>query len=118
MKLHGCADVDVSDAGDTFTREYGIFVLSHTLEHVYDTHAMFENIRKHIQDGGFVVVEVPIWEPAFPLTYDCHFQHVNKFTPLHLEDLFKNYEFEIKHSYPIASYREYLCHRLIASYKP
>lgn len=114
LKEHGCEDVSTSDAGDVLNRKYGIFILSHTLEHIYDTHAMLENIKANIQNGGYVVVEVPIWDQAFPLTYDLHFQHCNKFTPAHLEDLFINHGFEIVHSTSLPSYREYLCHRLIA----
>lgn len=93
-----------------------IFILSHTLEHIYNVRGMLENIKKHIKPNGWVVVEVPIWESTSPLSYDRHYQHINKFTSRHLEELFIRAGFTVMESHSLPDYREYHCHRLCAKF--
>lgn len=107
--------VNVSGAGDRITGTYQTVILSHTLEHVYNTHGMLEMIKAHLAPGGQVVVEVPIWGKADDWqTYDYHFEHVQKFTPEKLEELFIRHGFRIELSTPLPRYIEYNCHRLVA----
>jgi len=111
----GLLNVNTSGPGDGFENPpYRVFILSHTLEHVYNTHGMLEKIKANIFEGGLVVVEVPIWSDDSPLTYDYHFEHINKFTPKHLENLFIQHGFTIHESYSLPRYIEYNCHRLVA----
>jgi len=116
LKDRGFTNVWASGPGASFEHSYKTFILSHTLEHVYNTHGMLENIKAYIEPGGWVVVEVPIWSDDSPLTYDYHFEHINKFTPKHLENLFIQHGFTIHESYPLPKYIEYNCHRLVAKY--
>jgi len=107
--------MDVSGAGDMFTKQYATFILSHTLEHVYNVPGMMTKIKDHILPRGLVVVEVPIWKTdSDVLAYDRHFQHVNKFTPDKLEELFEKYGFSIELSGYLPRYIEYDCYRLLA----
>lgn len=109
--------MDVSGAGDSFTRQYATFVISHTLEHVYNVPGMMRNIKAHIFKRGLVVVEVPIWKRnSDVLRYDYHFQHVNKFTPNKLEELFTRHGFGVEYSGFLPFYIEYNCYRLMARY--
>ena len=111
----GFTKVNVSGPNDELKRSK-IFVLSHTLEHIYNVRGMLENIKKHINHNGWAVVEVPIWSKHSPLTYDFHYQHINKFTALQLEDLFIRAGFVVMESHSLPDYREYHCHRLAAKY--
>lgn len=112
----GFTDVAMSGPGAQFVRKFGIFILSHTLEHVYNTHGMLEKIKAGIERGGYVVVEVPIWDDDSPMTYDYHWQHINKFTPGHLAKLFNDHGFRVNVNLPMPKYREYNCQRLVTRY--
>ena len=118
MKLAGRLTgmtVDASGPGDKLPKKYQTIVLSHTLEHVYNMRGMLETISAHLEPGGKVVVEVPIWGNQKDLTaYDYHLQHCNKFTPEKLRELFENYGFEVTLSEPLPFYIEYQCWRLVA----
>jgi SAM-dependent methyltransferase len=112
------AEMDTSGAGDQITGTYQTVILSHTLEHVYNTHGMLEAIKEHLAPGGRVVVEVPIWSDADNWkVYDYHFEHVQKFTPVKLEELFVRHGFRIELSTPLPRYIEYNCYRLVACLK-
>jgi hypothetical protein len=114
-KLASRVPMDVSGAGDDFTKQYSTFVLSHTLEHVYNVSGMIENIKRHIMYEGLVVVEVPIWKvDENHMKYDYHHQHINKFAPDKLEELFVRHGFSIELSGAIPFYIEYNCWRLVA----
>jgi len=109
--------MDVSGAGDSFTKQYATFILSHTLEHVYNVSGMMKSIKDHILPGGQVVVEVPIWAKGEDFRkYDYHFQHVNKFTPDKLEELFIRHGFTVELSGFLPRYTTYNCYRLLARY--
>jgi 2-polyprenyl-3-methyl-5-hydroxy-6-metoxy-1,4-benzoquinol methylase len=97
--------------------EYQTIVLSHTLEHIYDTHAMLEQIKAHLAEDGMVVVEVPIWMPETGIAYDHFWQHCNKYTPYHLEKMFTNHCFKTVESYALPDYRTFHCWRLTARRK-
>jgi len=109
--------MDVSGAGDVFTKQCATFILSHTLEHVYNVPGMMQKIKEHILPGGLVVVEVPIWKGnEDPAKYDHHFQHVQKFTSDKLEELFRKHGFTVELSGALPFYIEYNCWRLAARY--
>lgn len=109
--------MEVSGAGDVFTKQYATFVLSHTLEHVYNVPGMMGRIKEWILPRGLVVVEVPIWKKDDDhLAYDYHHLHVNKFTPNKLEELFTRHGFSIELSGFLLRYIEYDCWRLLARY--
>lgn len=108
----GFINVDVSGPGDELPKVYQIIILSHTFEHVYDLSTMIAKIKSHLDQSGFLIIEVPIWSNDSSLRYDYHFQHINKFTPEHLETIFKKNGFKIIVSTPIPPYREYNCYRL------
>ena len=112
----GFTNVRVAGPEDELMRSK-IFILSHTLEHLYNPLGMLENIKKHMKRDGWVVVEVPIWEALSPLTYDFHWQHINKFTSNHLEELFIRAGFVVTESRSLPDYREYHCWRLAAKHK-
>jgi hypothetical protein len=114
LKERGFTRVDVCGAGDRFHSLYDIFILSHTLEHVYNISSMMHKIMHHIWDDGRIIIEGPIWDGKLDEigVYDYHWQHINKFTSLSLIRLFRGYGFEPESSLHIAPYREYFCHRL------
>jgi hypothetical protein len=114
-KLAGRIPMLTSGAGDKLVGMYETVILSHTLEHVYDTYALVSEIKNHLVSGGKVVVEVPIWdETTDPNVYDRHWEHCNKFTVRNLQRLFVDNGFLILASVPLPDYREYHCHRLVA----
>jgi SAM-dependent methyltransferase len=88
-------------------------ILSHTLEHIYDVPAMFERIKAALVPGGLLFVEVPIWLNYDDLTYDNHWQHVNKLRPSDLKSIFKANGFDVILSTRIEDYREYKVWRII-----
>jgi hypothetical protein len=107
---------DVTGVGKTDKKKYDCIVLSHTLEHVYDLGAMFERINKAINDGGYLVVEIPVHvfdNYQEPTAYDCHWQHVNKFRPRDIAALLKKHGFTTVVSTPLPDYREYACWRIV-----
>lgn len=107
--------VDVSGPGDEISKMYQTVILSHTLEHVYNVRGMIKNILDHLNPGGEVVVEVPIWRDQTDLTaYDYHLQHCNKFTPEKLAEVFERAGFEVTLSEPLPDYIEYQTWRLVA----
>lgn len=111
----GFTKVHVCGPGDDFRIEHHkIFILSHTLEHIYNVRGMLERIKTRITMNGWVVVEVPIWSKYSHFDYDLHWQHINKFTPEHLEELFIRTGFMITESHSLPDYREYHCWRLAA----
>jgi hypothetical protein len=116
LQGRGFTDVSISGPGAEYHRKYKVFILSHTLEHVYNTHGMLEKIKDHIFQNGLVIVEVPIWAEDSPFTYDRHWEHINKFTPQHLKRLFKAHGFKVRESIALPNYREYNCHRLVVHY--
>jgi hypothetical protein len=103
---------EISGVGDGARGQFDIVVLSHTLEHIYDVPTMMRRIQQNL--GSRLIVEGPIWRDYEDLGYDPHWQHVNKFTVHHLEDLLRNHGFQIAQSAPLPDYREYHCHRVVA----
>lgn len=116
LKTRGFSCVDTSGPGDLMCTNYGVIVLSHTLEHVYNLPGMMEKITEAITPLGWVVVEVPIWCDDDPLTYDYHWQHINKFRPGDLKRLFRRYGFHVAVAMTLPDYREYHTFRLAAQY--
>ena len=107
--------IDISGAGAVFTKQYATFILSHTLEHVYNVPGMMQKIKDYILPRGLVVIEVPIWKGDEDLhKYDYHHLHLNKFTPDKLEELFRKHGFSIELSGYLPRYIEYDCYRLLA----
>lgn len=100
---------------DNSTARWHAVCLSHTLEHIYDVPAMMERVKKRLQMGGLLFVEVPVWCDHSDLRYDWHYQHINKFRVQDLERLMSRH-FVIKESTPLPDYREYHTHRLVAQY--
>lgn len=103
---------DITGVKNDNQKKYDIVVLSHTLEHIYDVPSMFSRILGNL--GNRLIIEVPIWYDYQNLGYDLHWQHINKFTKHHLEELLLNYGFQISASESILDYREYHCHRVMA----
>lgn len=102
--------------GDEPASEYGAVILSHTLEHIYDVPAMMRRVQKALKPGGLLFVEVPIWFDYNDLTYDAHWQHVNKFTPLGLARLFVDNGFTVAQHHHLPDYREYKVWRIVGKY--
>jgi hypothetical protein len=90
-------------------------VLSHTLEHIYDVPAMMHRVKTKLMSGGYVFIEVPVWTDYADLSYDCHWQHINKFRARDLEKLTGRH-FNILESKSLPDYREYHTWRLVAQY--
>jgi len=88
-------------------------ILSHTLEHIYDIPAMFARIKRALKPGGLLFIEVPIWFDYSDLTYDNHWQHINKFRSKDLDSIFGEFDFEILESLRLPSYREYDVWRIV-----
>jgi SAM-dependent methyltransferase len=102
---------------------YGVVILSHTLEHIYDVPAMMARVKKALYPGGVVVIEVPIHlqydEPTehnYHKPYDYKFQHVQKFRPQDLELLLTRNGFTIEVSQQLPDYREYNVWRIVGRY--
>ena len=106
------APCDVSGVLDGNDRKYDAVVLSHTLEHIYDMPAMMQRIKCNL--GNRLFIEVPVWTDYGDMTYDRHWQHVNKFTVSNLEAMLIHYGFNIAQSVALPDYREYRTHRVIA----
>ncbi len=102
---------DVSGVGDGNPDQYDAVIISHTLEHIYEMPAMMQRIQRNL--GNRLFIEVPIWKDYEDLSYDHHWQHINKFTARHLEDMLRHYGFQIGKSVGIPDYREYHCHRVM-----
>lgn len=108
---------DVAGVGWKSKARYDAVILSHTLEHIYDVPAMFENIKSHLNPDGLLFVEVPIHMGyKEPKAYDYHWQHINKFRPNDLYDLFVRNGFEIPVWDRLPDYREYQCWRIVGQY--
>lgn len=110
---------DVAGVERTNKKKYGLVVLSHTLEHVYDVPLMFERIRAALKKGGTLVVEIPIhiydnYLP--PESYDYRWQHLNKFRPRDIRNLFIRQGFSVDYSEQIADYRAWQCWRIAGSH--
>jgi len=78
--------LETLNAGETLQGEYGLFILSHTLEHVYDVTGLMTEIKVHAAPGARVIVEGPVWF-GYGLShgaYDYFWQHINKFLVNHL----------------------------------
>lgn len=103
---------DVSGVENDNQKKYDIVVLSHTFEHIYDISGMFKRILANL--GNRLIVEVPIWYDYDDLTYDYHWQHINKFTDYTLQTMLINRDFHISSSESLLDYREYHCHRVTA----
>lgn len=103
---------DVTGVKNDNQRKYDFVVLSHTLEHIYDIPSMFQRILGNL--GNRLFIEIPVWENYEDLTYDFHWQHINKFTKTALVHLLWHHGFYINLSEPLPDYREYHCHRVIA----
>lgn len=91
--------------------KYDVVVLSHTLEHIYDVSSFLKRLQNNM--GNRLIVEVPIWLDYDNLSYDRHWQHINKFTVSKLEELFIRRGFQVLQSAALPDYREYHCHRLV-----
>jgi hypothetical protein len=109
---HGMIFVRASGVNDTLPHS-NIFIMSHTLEHVYDVQGMMEDVSHKIQKYGMLFIEIPIWLDDAPLDYDHHFQHINKFRPKDIELLLQTHDFKIEHSFRLPDYREYHAWRII-----
>lgn len=97
---------------------YDAVILSHTLEHVYDVPAMFERIKAALIPGSLLFVESPVHIGyKDPKEYDYHWQHVNKFRPFELVELFKRNGFNVLTSEQLPDYREYQCWRIVGRYE-
>lgn len=72
---------DVSGVENGNQKTYDIVVISHTLEHIYNVSSMFQRILGNL--GNRLIIEVPEWWNYEDLTYDHHWQHINKFTAYH-----------------------------------
>ncbi len=106
-----------SGVGDVERFSYDAVILSHTLEHIYDVPAMFKRIKAALVSGGLLFIEVPIWLTYDDLTYDNHWQHINKFRSSDLENILKTNGFDVVLSERIADYREYNVWRIIGRMK-
>ena len=98
--------------------QYGVVVLSHTLEHIYTMPAMMKRIKYSLYQGGWLVVEVPV-HLVYQLAdvYDYQWQHINKFRPKDLEYLFSRNGFTVEVSKRMPDYREYQVWRIAGRYE-
>ena len=106
---------DVSGVGGGMEwRRYDGVILSHTLEHIYDIHAMMERIKYSLFNDGYLFVEVPIHPSLYlpPADYDYGWQHINKFRTTDLLALFQRYGFQIIESIALPDYVNELQHAL------
>ena len=92
-------------------------ILSHTLEHIYDVPAMMRRVKTALIPAGLLFVEVPVWLDYLDLSYDNHWQHINKFRPSDLENILKSHGFDVVLSQQIDDYREYHVWRVIGRMK-
>jgi hypothetical protein len=109
---------DVSGVGDFTDKVYNAVILSHTLEHIYDIDAMFTRVIWSLNNGGMLVVEIPIHLDYNNPDYDKHWQHINKFRPQDIERAFKTSALKIITSEQLPDYREYKVWRIAGIYEP
>jgi hypothetical protein len=108
-------NLDTLNAGQEITRTYSYFVLSHTLEHVYDIDHLFQAILKKARDDAQIIIEIPIWEDYSNDRYDFFWQHINKFRVQDLEHLLKRFGFTIIRSEPLPDFQGFKCWRIVGA---
>lgn len=108
--------VETLNAGEQMTGLYDLFILSHTLEHVYDVHGLMDEIKAHSADNARIVIEGPIWPDDYDKArpdYDYHWQHVNKFRLDDLKLLLYLNEFSIVEYTDPGQFLDYDCLRVV-----
>lgn len=106
---------DIAGVGFKASIKYDLVVLSHTLEHVYNVSDMFNEIKASLESSGLLIIEGPIHNSVYRdiESYDYHWQHINKFRPEDLRDLFIRYRFNIIGFHALPDYREYKTWRIV-----
>lgn len=109
---------DVAGVGDGSKAKYDTVILSHTLEHIYDIPAMMERVKSNLHAGGRLFIEIPIHLDYKDLSYDRHWQHVNKFRPVDVERILIKNNFDVEINEQLPDYREYNVWRIVGVYEP
>lgn len=75
---------------------FGLVVLTHILEHLYDPLSVMKKCASLQTDGGWLLIEVPLLEQEnlFPLGY-LTFEHLNYFTEPLLKEMLERAGYEI-----------------------
>jgi hypothetical protein len=105
--------IDAINAGEPILDQYDYIVLSHTLEHVYDIPGLMREIKNHLVTWGLLFIEGPIWLGDPEPSYDYHWQHINKFRPIDLENLLTHWGMDYSSSLKIDSFQGYQCWRIV-----
>ena len=81
-----------------FNGQFEVIICAHVLEHVLNLSEVAESISCKLSDNGLAYIEVPDLEgydsldEASPLDYITFYEHINHFTILSLNNLFKRYK--------------------------
>ena len=78
-------------------QRFGLAILTHVLEHLYDPKLTLEKCNKFLYPGGWLLAEVPLLEKEeyFPTGY-LSFEHINYFTANLFSQMIESCGFEIQ----------------------
>lgn len=110
--LRGMIKCDTLGPGETMRGPYDLFIISHTLEHVYDVNILMDEIVKNAEPEARIIVEVPFWTDYAMTGYDEHWQHVNKFRAGDVERLLHRFGFVVRVAIRLPDFRGFKCWRV------
>lgn len=91
--------LDLSILGD---KKFDIIILRHVLEHIYDLHSALDEVEKHLESDGKIVIEVPSTEFYFESApfpgYFIESQHINHFALVDLKNLMRGFSLKAHES--------------------
>ena len=104
--------LDTLNAGEVVSGMYDYFVLSHTLEHVYDVDRLMTVIKKHSNPGAKIFIEIPFWKDYNAPGYDFYWQHINKFRSGDVERLLHRFGYVDVVGMELEPFQSFHCYRV------